>query len=125
MTRSKMRSRLAAFYVFLLLLAATPAAVAQSALPNGTPVQFSLPSQNYVSNFYIDVDASAKQLTVTVSSAAGADVDLFVRYGTPFPTAGSANYPTSPQVVSEDTLNRWSHYHSYSSAASESIIVLP
>jgi len=125
MTRRKLLSGWAAFYTFLLLLITSQAAIAQSALQNGTPVQFSLPSQNYISNFYIDVDASVKQLTVSVSSAAGADVDLFVRYGTPFPTAGSATYPTSPQLVSEDTLLRWSQYHSYSSAASESISVLP
>ena len=104
----------------LLLSAALPA-TAQSPLQNATPLSFSLPAQNYASNYYIDVDATAEQLTITLNATLDADVDLFVRYGTPFPTATSANFPTSPQLVSEDVLNRWSHYHSFSSTSSESI----
>lgn len=106
-----------------LLLSAT--AFAQSALQSGAPVQINLPAQNFVSNYFIDVDANAKQLTFNVSTGSGADLDLFVRYGTPFPTAGDANFPTSPQLISEDTLVRWSQFHSFSSASSESISVLP
>jgi hypothetical protein len=111
---------------FVLTAVAAPA-FAQSALQNGTPVQFNLPGQNYVSNYYIDVDAGAKQLRIAASgtNGASADVDLFVRYGTPFPLAGSAAFPTSPQLVSEDTLARWSQYHSISSESSETINVLP
>ena len=124
MTRQSLRSVLVSLYTLLILGAATPA-LAQSALQNGVPLQFNLPALNYVSNYYIDVDSTAKQLTITLSSSAGADVDLFVRYGTPFPVAGNASYPSSPQLVGEDTLNRWSHYHSLSSNASESISVLP
>ena len=116
--------RTAALFAFSTLLLSASAA-AQSALQSGVPVQINLPAQYLASNYYVDVDANARQLTFTVSSAAGADIDLFVRYGTPFPTAGDANYPTSPQLIGEDTLVRWSQFHSFSSASSESISVLP
>jgi hypothetical protein len=87
-------------------------------------VQFSLPAGSYVSNFYLDVDATAAQLDITISASGGADVDLFVRYGTPFPSANSTSFPTSPQIVGEDTLNRWSHYHAISGESTDSISVL-
>lgn len=124
MIRRSLRPALLALCGFLILGAARPL-LAQSALQNGVPLQFSLPAQTYTSNYYIDVASGTKQLNISVSSSTGADVDLFVRYGTPFPVAGSASFPTSPQVVGEDTLNRWSHYHAVSSNASESISVLP
>ena len=101
----------------IFLLGAAASATAQTALTPGTPQQFSLPAQNYVSNYYVDIDASAKQLTISLSGSGGADVDLFVRFGTPF--------PASPVLVSEDTLSRYSHYHSFSSGSAESVIVLP
>ncbi len=101
----------------IFLLGVSAAAAAQSALTPGTPAQISLPPLNYVSNFYVDTDGSAKQLTVSVSGSGSVDVDLFVRFGTPF--------PSSPVLVSEDLLTRYSHYHSYSSSSAESIIVLP
>ena len=101
----------------IFLLGAAVSASAQSALTPGTPVQISLPPLNYVSNFYVDTDASARQLTISVSGSGSVDVDLFVRFGTPF--------PTSPVLVSEDLLTRYSQYHSYSATSAESIIVLP
>jgi hypothetical protein len=107
-----------------LLLAAAAPARAQSALQDQVPVQFSVPAQKYVSNYYIDVGSGAAQLTVNLSGSTSADIDLFVRYGTPFPEAGDADFPTSPQQVGFDTLNRWSHYHSFSSTPAESVIVL-
>lgn len=125
MRRCGIRFGFLAFSTFALFAAAVAPAAAQS-IQSGTPVQFSLPAQNYISNYYVDVDASAKQLVITVNSASGADVDLFVRYGSPFPIGNSTTYPTSPQTVGEDTLNRWSQYHSFSlGSASETINVLP
>jgi len=101
----------------IFLLMASASAPAQSSVTPGAPVQFSLPPLNYVSNYYVDTDASVKQLTISVSGSGSVDVDLFVRFGTPF--------PSSPVLVSEDTLTRYSHYHSYSASSAESIIVLP
>ena len=101
----------------IFLLGAAVSASAQSALTPGTPQQFSLPPLNYVSNYYVDTDANAQQLTISVSGSGSVDVDLFVRFGTPF--------PSSPVLVSEDLLARYSHYHSYSASSAESVIVLP
>jgi len=121
MMRAYRRSSFLALYT-ILSLAACGTAFAQ-ALQSGTGVQFNLPVQNFVSNYYIDVDASAAQLTINVN-ANGGDVDLYVRYATPFPAPNDATFPTSPQAVSSDTLNRWSQYHSYSAVSAESISVL-
>ena len=111
------RSRFAAFYTFLVLTFTCCTALAQSALQPGAAVQINLPAQNYVANYYIDTDASAKQLTISVNGTGGADVDLFVRFGTPF--------PTSPVLVGEETLIRYSQYHSFSNGSSESVSILP
>ncbi|HSE11674.1 MAG TPA: hypothetical protein VLB69_03475, partial [Rudaea sp.] len=116
MMRHARRSGFIALYTIFMLGAAT-GAMAQSALQPGASVQFSLPAQNYVSNYYVDTDSSARQLSISLSATGGADVDLFVRFGTPF--------PTSPVLVSEDTLSRYSHYHSFSGGSAESVIVLP
>ncbi|HSC12322.1 MAG TPA: hypothetical protein VLC97_15220, partial [Rhodanobacteraceae bacterium] len=113
--RRLLRCGFLAFCTIFLFGATT--ALAQSALTPGTPTQVVLPPLNYVSNYYVDTDASAKQLTISVSGSGSVDVDLFVRFGTPF--------PTSPVLVSEDTLTRYSHYHSYSDSSAESVIVLP
>lgn len=80
-----------------------------------------LPTRNYFSNYYIDVPAGQQQLGVKLN-ATGGDVDLFVRYGSPFPAQDSSvAYPT----VSYDLLNRYGQYHSISSTSNESVLILP
>ena len=91
------------------------AAHADTALTAGTPTAFSaLPGGQLVSNAYIDVDGSAQRLSIKVN-ATGGDVDLFLRYGSPFPESN----------LSVDLINREAHYHSVSSTSNESIVVLP
>ena len=80
-----------------------------------------LPKGNYLSNYYIDVPAGMQQLGVNLN-ASGGDVDMFVRYGSPFPVQNSSvSYPT----VSYDLLSRYGHYHSVSSTSNESVLILP
>ncbi|MBS0485951.1 MAG: hypothetical protein JSS13_01285 [Proteobacteria bacterium] len=87
---------------------------------NATPLP-QLLAGNYLSNYYIDVPAGAQQLKVSLN-ATGGDVDLFVRYGSPFPVQNtSVSYPT----VSYDLLNRYGQYHSISSTSNESVLILP
>ncbi|MGH8041613.1 MAG: hypothetical protein ACREPN_06165 [Rudaea sp.] len=80
-----------------------------------------LPKNSYLSNYYIDVPSGAEQLKVSLN-ASGGDVDLFVRFGSPFPAQDSTvSYPT----VSYDLLNRYGQYHSVSSTSNESVLILP
>jgi len=96
-------------------------AFADTALQSGFGATITLNGTTPSPNLYIDVDASARQLNVSLSAAAG-DVDLFLRYGSPFPTQdATVPYPTVDWV----TLDGYAQYHSISSAASESIRVLP
>ncbi|MDE1885953.1 MAG: hypothetical protein KGH92_08610 [Xanthomonadaceae bacterium] len=90
----------------------------QSGAANNLPA---LPAGNYFSNYYIDVPAGAQQLAVNLN-ASGGDVDLFVRFGSPFPVQNtSVSYPT----VSYDLLSRYGQYHSGSSTSNESVLILP
>ena len=96
-------------------------AFADTALTSGQPASLSLNAGAVSSNYYIDVDSSAKALTVALNGSGG-DLDVFVRYGTPFPEqATTVSYPT----VDELMLNHYAHYRSISSASSESLTVLP
>ena len=90
-------------------------ASADTALTSGAPISLNLQAGYLVTNAYIDVDGSAKQLTVNVSGSGG-DVDLFLRYGSPFPDCSSAS-------CSYEMIQRYAHYHSVSSASNESILV--
>lgn len=103
-----------------MLLAANIAAAA-TALQSGTAVGLNLQASTFIPNFYLDVDGSAKQLTVNVVGNGG-DLDLFLRFGSPFPEQSTT---TTVPTVSEDLLNRYAHYHAVSSSSTESIVVLP
>jgi hypothetical protein len=96
-------------------------AFADTALTSGQTTSLSLTAGAVSTNYYIDVDNSAKALTVALNGSGG-DLDLFVRYGTPFPEqATTVSYPT----VDETTLNHYAHYRSISSTSDESLTVLP
>ena len=112
---------------FLAFIAAATffvsASVGAQALQSGVGASYTLKPGYFSSNSYIDVGASAKQLTITTAGSTG-DIDLFVRYATPFPQPGlgslSDSYP-----VSEDLLFRYAHYHGVSNSSNETITVLP
>jgi len=103
--------------VMALMCAAVPT-WADTALQSGIASAITLPSVNATAYFHIDIDASAQQLKINVA-ANGGDVDLFVRYGSPFPTASAS------VSISEDLLNRYAHYHALSANSAETITVLP
>jgi len=102
-------------------LALTGTARADVALQSGVATPVPLGAAQPATNFYIDVNsASAQQLNVSASGGT-ADVDLFLRYGSPFPMQDtSVPYST----VDWDLLDRAAQYHSISSSSSESIQVL-
>ena len=103
--------------ILAVALCACSAAWADVGLQTGAATTLPpLPQHNYLSNYYIDVPAGMRQLSVNLN-ATGGDVDLFVRYGSPFPVQSSgASFPT----VSYDQLSRYGQYHSISSTSNES-----
>lgn len=107
---------------FAVALCASSLTWADVGLQTGAATSLpTLPAGNYFSNYYIDVPAGMRQLSVKLN-ATGGDVDMFVRYGSPFPTQSSgASYPT----VSYDLLSRYGQYHSISSTSNESVLILP
>jgi len=108
--------------IFAAALAVSSVAWADVGLNSGAVTNLpTLPAGNYFSNYYIDVPAGAQQLSVNLN-AAGGDVDMFVRHGSPFPVQDtSVGYPT----VSYDLLNRYGQYHSISATSNESVLILP
>ena len=96
--------------------ASTPMAgfAAATQLQPGTQYNISFQAGGLTSG-YIAVDASAKQLTVNVIGTGG-DVDLFLRYGSPFPDCSTTS-------CSYDMIQRYAQYHSMSSSSNESIVV--
>ncbi len=116
MKYTKAHLLLHAFVASTLMLTASIAVATSTPLQlqSGVTVGLSLQASQLVSNAYIDVDDSARQLTVNVAGNGG-DLDLFLRSDSPFPGQG----------VSEDLVNRYAHYHSVSGSSTESILVLP
>jgi len=107
----------------LLVVLGTRSAFAATALTPGTPLPVNFAPNTLITNAYIDVDASAKQLTVNVAGTGG-DVDVFLRYGSPFPdTANCSTAATAPPCLSYDMIQRYAQYHSMSSSSNESIVV--
>lgn len=116
------RIRLSAFVATFGALVSS-AAFAATALTPGTPLAVNFGANTLITNAYIDVDASAKQLTVNMTGSGG-DVDLFLRYGSPFPdTANCSTAATAPPCLSYDMIQRYAQYHSMSSSSNESIVV--
>ena len=105
----------------VFVVSVNSAAFAETELTSGQQTSLSLTPGALTSNYYIDVDSSAKALTFSLNGSGG-DLDLFVRYGTPFPEqSATASFPT----VDEDMLNHYAHYRSISSTSIESLTVLP
>ncbi|WP_020684026.1 hypothetical protein [Rudaea cellulosilytica] len=106
----------------LLVVLGTPSAFAATALTPGTPLPVNFAPNTLITNAYIDVDASAKQLTVNVAGTGG-DVDVFLRYGSPFPDTANCSTTATTPCMSYDMIQRYGQYHSMSSSSNESIVV--
>ena len=115
------RSNVPFAIVGLVIASVGRVVAADTALTSGQQASLSLATGEVTSNYYIDVDASAKALTISLNGSGG-DLDLFVRYGTPFPEqVATASFPTVDEVM----LNHYAHYRSLSSTSVESLTVLP
>ena len=100
------------------LLLAAQAAIA-SAAP--APTQVTLVPGQISQNYVVAVDASTQALTITLTGTGG-DLDLFVRYGTPFPEPSTA---VSYATVDGITINHLAQYHAVSGDSSETITIVP
>jgi len=104
------------FTAALLLAVQSAIAVAAPA-----PTQVTLVPGQISQNYVVAVDSSTQALTITLNGSGG-DLDLFVRYGTPFPEQSTqVSYPT----VDAHRINHYAHYHALSGSSSETITILP
>jgi hypothetical protein len=94
----------------LAWFAAAPAV----SLTSGQPVQLTLPANSYTVDYSIDVGADAQVLKFELTGQHTNDVDMYVRYGTPFLTAPNMDL----SLISD-----YSHYHSVSGTDNEAITV--
>lgn len=100
-----------------LSLAALPAFAAPTIpLVSGAPQNFSLPGNSFTNSFFIDVGANDTQLTLALTGASG-DVDLLLRYGSPFPDSGPVGAPDVEHLFEV------AQYRSTSATAAESIAI--
>ncbi len=94
-------------------------ALAQAApdtpLVAGQSRSFSLAGNAFTDAFYFDAPADAAQLQFEVSG--NTDLDLLVRYGSPFPGAGPGETPNATYLV------EGSHYRAVSAEATERIAI--
>jgi hypothetical protein len=105
------------FVAGLVLAIQAVAASATSPAPTTVTLAPGQISQNYIAT----VDASTQALTISINGSGG-DLDLFVRYGTPFPEqSASVTYPT----LDFHSVNHYAQYHALSSGSIETITILP
>ena len=112
-----MKKTLRLFAAAIALAAHAMAASAAAPAPTHIALVPGQVSQNYV----IAVDASTQALTITLNGTGG-DLDLFVRYGTPFPEQSTT---VSYATVDSDTINHLAHYHAISGVSNETITIVP
>lgn len=104
--------------LFPLLFAAVavPAGAApEIPLQSGETRSFNLAGSAFTDAYYFDAPADARQLTFELTGTT--DVDLLVRYGSPFPGTGPGATPAA------DYLTEGAHYRSLSSAGNERIAI--
>lgn len=101
-----------------LLPGAAATALAQTLLVPGEPLQVQLARNSVSFGVAIDVPEGARQLHLELDSIGGADVDLLLRRGEPFPATGNAGV-----FGGIDWLVEHAHYRSISRTGSERITV--
>jgi hypothetical protein len=97
-----------------------PAALAAPTigLVSGVPQTFTIPAGAFTTSFFVDVGADATQLKIDLASTGGQDLDLLLRYGSPFPDVVESGLPPSASYLVE-----LSQYYAQSSESSESLAI--
>jgi hypothetical protein len=99
----------------LAIVALPVAAAPEIPLQSGETRSFNLAGNAFTDAYYFDAPADARQLTFELTGST--DVDLLVRYGSPFPGTGAGATPTA------DYLTEGAHYRAVSAAGSERIAI--
>lgn len=104
----------------LALVAAAPLALAQQTIPltSGTPVNFTIGPSQFSNAFVIDVGSQNQLRLELAATNATDDVDVLLRYGSPFP-----DRTFSGLAPSAADLYEFSQYRSQSSAGTELIAI--
>ncbi len=107
---------------FSAALASSSHAASAIALNPGTPINFTIPAGSVTNSYYVEVPAGTDsgELAVALDSTDGADVDMLLRYGTPF-----ANGLLPGGRIDYLTLFRYAQYLSASAGGNESIRITP
>lgn len=105
----------------LVALAATPLAFAAPTigLQSGQPASLIIPGSSFSTSYYVDVGAGDAQLQVQLDNLTNDDVDLVLRYGSPFADQTS-NEAAPPDG---DLFLDYAHYWGLSSGGDESVLV--
>ncbi len=88
-------------------------------LQNGQPVSFLMPGSSFSTSYYVDVGASDAQLQIDLDNLGQDDVDVVLRYGTPFADQ-TANEGAAPDG---DLFLDYAHYWGLSPSGDERVIV--
>ncbi|MEO8672673.1 MAG: hypothetical protein ABI411_15240 [Tahibacter sp.] len=102
----------------LLFMPTIALAAPTIALQSDVPAQFTIPSGQFSTSYYIDVAAGAAQLRVNLDNLGTGDTDLMLRKGTPF-----ADLTFGGAAPDFDLFLRYAHYRSFSGRPDENIVV--
>jgi hypothetical protein len=95
------------------------AAAPSTSLSPGQPLQLTLPAGSFSNAVHIDLPAQAERLTVTLAATNGTqDVDLLVRFDSPFPDTTPGGGSPEP-----DWLMEHAQFMSVSAGGNESIVI--
>jgi hypothetical protein len=110
-------NRFIAALLALGALAGQASAEPTIALQNGVPQTFSMPGSSFTNTYYVDVTGNDAQLRINATNPGGQDIDIALRYGSPFPD------DTGGQLPSPIYLLELAHYYSQSGEGSETIAI--
>ena len=109
-------TRLLAGAALALACFAAPLAAAPTIPLTESPQSFTIPAGTSTDSFYVDVGADATQLEIHLDAQTPADLDLLLRYGSPFPDPGTG-------VADSDYLFDIAQYRSASDGGNEALVI--
>lgn len=104
-------------FALLLAIGGTASAAESIPVPVGGTLNFELPGNRLTNEFYVDVPGGTQRLKLRLlATNANQDLDLMVKFGTPFPDTTIDGLPPDPNWLYEQ-----SHYAGISATGDETI----